>query len=126
MIEQLIVRGNVIEAYDENMKKLISAKRPVFSFTYHDLVFTPDSKYIKLDNIRIELDDEQIDEVQTYINENVVENVELGLTIQQNMIHHQYLASTDWYVIRQMETGEPIPQEVLENRAIARAAIDVI
>ncbi len=34
-----------------------------------------------------------------------------------------YLASTDWYVIRQQETGSAIPQEILDQRAAARAAI---
>lgn len=34
-----------------------------------------------------------------------------------------YLNSTDWYVIRWQETGTPVPQEILDARAIARAAI---
>lgn len=34
-----------------------------------------------------------------------------------------YLASTDWYVIRQQETGEPVPPEVLQQRAAARATV---
>lgn len=34
-----------------------------------------------------------------------------------------YLASTDWYVIRKQETGAEIPQDVLEQRAAARARI---
>ena len=33
-----------------------------------------------------------------------------------------YLASTDWYVVRRSETGEPIPQDVMTNRAAARIA----
>lgn len=36
-----------------------------------------------------------------------------------------YLASTDWYVVRRSETGEPIPQEVMDKRAAARAAASV-
>lgn len=34
-----------------------------------------------------------------------------------------YLASTDWYVVRYMETGEPIPEEILVKRAKSRASI---
>lgn len=34
-----------------------------------------------------------------------------------------YLASTDWYVIRQQETGEAIPADVLAARQAARAAV---
>ena len=36
-----------------------------------------------------------------------------------------YLASTDWYVVRRSETGEPIPQDVMDKRAAARAAVNV-
>lgn len=34
-----------------------------------------------------------------------------------------YLASTDWYVTRQAETGVAIPAEILTARQSARAAI---
>jgi len=34
-----------------------------------------------------------------------------------------YLASTDWYVTRQAETGVDIPQDILTARAEARVAI---
>lgn len=42
---------------------------------------------------------------------------------QTNMDSRAFLAKTDWYVIRKMETGEPIPQEILDNRAEARASV---
>ena len=32
----------------------------------------------------------------------------------------RYLAETDWLVTRQLETGKPIPPEVLDARAKAR------
>lgn len=34
-----------------------------------------------------------------------------------------YLASTDWYVVRQAETGKPIPEEVSLKRDQARAIL---
>lgn len=34
-----------------------------------------------------------------------------------------YLNSTDWYVVRKAETGEEIPQAVLDARAAARASV---
>lgn len=34
-----------------------------------------------------------------------------------------YLASTDWYVVRQAETGIAVPADVVEARAEARAKI---
>lgn len=34
-----------------------------------------------------------------------------------------YLASTDWYVIRQQETGQPVPSDVQALRAAARERV---
>jgi len=34
-----------------------------------------------------------------------------------------YLAATDWYVIRASETGVPVPQDILDERAAARLRI---
>jgi hypothetical protein len=35
-----------------------------------------------------------------------------------------YLDSTDWYVIRFIETGVPVPEEITEARAAARLLIN--
>jgi hypothetical protein len=35
-----------------------------------------------------------------------------------------YLAKTDWYVIRELETGTPVPEEIKTNRARVRAMIE--
>ncbi|MCG6428401.1 hypothetical protein [Vibrio parahaemolyticus] len=37
--------------------------------------------------------------------------------------YRRYLKETDWYVIREQETGEPIPDEIKQNRAIAREKV---
>ncbi len=42
---------------------------------------------------------------------------------RSNRKNRDYLSSTDWYVVRQAETGTPIPQEILDARAAARLAI---
>ena len=34
----------------------------------------------------------------------------------------RYLAETDWYVTRQIETGKPIPKQIAEKRDAARQA----
>lgn len=34
-----------------------------------------------------------------------------------------YLAATDWYIVREAETGRHVPQEVLDKRAAARATV---
>lgn len=38
--------------------------------------------------------------------------------------HKSYLFSTDYVAIRELETGEPIPDEVKVNRSIARSEIN--
>lgn len=42
---------------------------------------------------------------------------------QTNTTARQYLASTDWYVIRMQENGTPIPQDILDAREAARASV---
>ncbi|MGF1684812.1 hypothetical protein [Photobacterium minamisatsumaniensis] len=37
--------------------------------------------------------------------------------------YRRYLKETDWYVIREQETGESIPDEIKQNRSTARAAV---
>lgn len=37
--------------------------------------------------------------------------------------NEEYLSSTDYLVIKQVETGEPVPEHITEKRADARAAI---
>ncbi len=36
---------------------------------------------------------------------------------------HKYLLDTDWYVIRQLDSGEPMPEDIKAARAKARADI---
>lgn len=46
--------------------------------------------------------------------------------IEQQRLNREamdYLALTDWYAIRLAETGKPIPEEIAERRAKARATI---
>lgn len=42
---------------------------------------------------------------------------------QKNAEARAYLASTDWYVIRQQETGVSIPPDILTSRQAARDSI---
>ena len=43
--------------------------------------------------------------------------------VGENAKHIAYLRETDWYVIRKIETGKEIPQDVLDARQEARDAI---
>jgi hypothetical protein len=40
-----------------------------------------------------------------------------------NRENRDFLRSTDWYVIRYIETGIPVPSQITTERAAARAAI---
>lgn len=45
------------------------------------------------------------------------------LLAAKNSEARAYLASTDWYIVRHQETGEPAPADVLVKRSEARASI---
>lgn len=45
------------------------------------------------------------------------------LQAAKNREARAYLASTDWYVVRKAETGEAIPQDILDARAAARLSV---
>lgn len=48
-----------------------------------------------------------------------------GLTAQDliNQKALSYLSSTDWYVVRALETNEPIPEDIKQKRQEARNSI---
>ncbi len=51
----------------------------------------------------------------------------LSLSVAERIIQRQqYLDETDWYVIRQTETGELMPEEVSKERALAREEISAL
>lgn len=66
---------------------------------------------------------------ELWVAEHQFQNVvyeDITAKLEQDRINAEsltYLASTDWYVIRKQETGAEIPQDVLEQRAAARARI---
>jgi hypothetical protein len=54
-------------------------------------------------------------------------DAEIAANAQQeiNQENLAYLASTDWYVIRKSDSGEPIPAKIKKARAKARLTIIV-
>jgi len=52
-----------------------------------------------------------------------LEQQQLFAQIQTNQSAREYLATTDWYVIRKLETGTDIPADVSQKRAEARASV---
>lgn len=53
----------------------------------------------------------------------IVDVTTQDLALKEQMDAHALLDSTDWYVIRQVETGVAIPQTILDSRAAARLKI---
>jgi hypothetical protein len=99
-----------------------SDTKPVFSFEYDSLFY---NEYVgvsgfKLDGVKSDMTTSQIAEVESFIDS---ASVEADPLVLQNSVHCNYLASTDWYVVRQAETGKAIPADVLELRAAARLAV---
>ncbi|HAS6020158.1 TPA: hypothetical protein ACGUVV_004874 [Vibrio vulnificus] len=45
------------------------------------------------------------------------------LSYARQQLAKQYLEATDFYLVRQVETGADVPQEVLSKRATARALL---
>jgi hypothetical protein len=54
-------------------------------------------------------------------------SVEVGLKVKSqaeiNAEARKYLADTDWHIVKHVETGYQVPQNILEARADARASI---
>jgi len=53
----------------------------------------------------------------------ITANYEAGEQRKSNKEARDYLASTDWYITRQTETGVVVPTDIVTKRAEARAAV---
>jgi hypothetical protein len=92
--------------------------KPEFSFEYEALNYNGVRGAFRYENEENELTDLQIQEIEDFI-----VTVEADPVTQTNINSSVYLSKTDWYAIRKFETGIEIPQDILDARAAARAAI---
>ena len=93
--------------------------KPVFSFEYDGLAYdSVSTSQYQFENELYDLTDDQITEIEAFI-----ATVEPDPTEQLNTESRQYLAETDWYVTRKVETDVGIPTDILLARAEARLAI---
>ena len=100
---------------------LSSGIKPEFSFAYDALSYTSvtnGTNVYTFEDVEYALSSEEISEIETYL-EAVVEDT-VG---SANFRARDFLRQTDWYVVRQMETGEAVPVNVLADRAEARENI---
>lgn len=102
---------------------LRSYERPTMSFDYDVLTFTSEVKERTWNGQPINLTEEEVTEVQAYVDSIEVDD---NMTEAMTTIHNsrKILESTDWYVIRKMDTGAAIPDNIQEMRAYARELID--
>jgi len=96
--------------------------RPVFSFEYDALQFSMNVRSYVHAGVEVAMNEAQIAEVLHFLNHLDVSEARSRRYAQSRQLI-DYLASTDWYVIRALETGVPVPQDVTEARARAREAI---
>ena len=101
---------------------LRSASRPPFSFDYEVLTYTPNDKSIFWKLERHLLTEEQQAEVKRHI-DTISIDTELTTQMAQNHQARKILANTDWYVIRKMETGKEIPDDITDMRNKARSLV---
>lgn len=101
---------------------LKSASRPPMSFDYEILTYSADEKTVYLNYSKRDLTEKEIEEVETYIL-SIQENKEASLMMLVNMQAKEILNTSDWYVIRFLETGVPVPEEIAILRATAREEI---
>ena len=106
--------------------KLFNNIRTVFSFEYQAMKFINSVQhYLLADGTVVDMTEAQIAEVSAYL-ETVQEDPALTAALRANDSSLRYLSTTDWYVVRLMETGVPIPADITAARAIARSSITVV
>jgi hypothetical protein len=81
--------------------------------------------YEDLKNTKIDKLNEKYSDFPEFLDGKVFIEYENGFMVKDDEIElsRQYLFSTDWYITRQVETGQEIPEEVKQLRAEARAKI---
>lgn len=113
------------DGYSSLMKgdqPFLSSLRPTFSFQYSSIQFSASEKSYFFNNEKYEMTPEQIAEVDAYI-ASVDPDPEITAQVVINIESKKYLARTDWYVIRFLESGVPIPEDVAQARADARERV---
>lgn len=123
--DQMIIppnRGN-ISILKADGRHVLAIERPQFTFEYLGIKFTKDTQeYLNLQNQIVAMTPEQIAEVSGFLS-TIEPSAELSAKVAENYRNRKFLQDTDWYIIRQAETGTPVPQDILDLRARARAAI---
>ena len=84
------------------------------------------AKEAVLDENNVEIEPAIAEEIIEHPAEYTIEIVDITAQVEQERINDEslaYLASTDWMVIRQMDSGVPMPEDVKQARQEARNKI---
>lgn len=92
---------------------IIKRKDGTFIIDHDGMPYHVVSREIDPDNIY------DIDEIKAYA-EKHPDEVQEEQKKEYSVDHQFYLDSTDWYIIRKLEKGTMIPEEVLQKREEAR------
>lgn len=120
---------NGFTKYTLNGKQLDTNLKPFLSFEFDELYFTETQKFCTLNNKRYILNKNKINEIITFLKniesekDSLMQRQKYTNTIQ---IMQQYLNSTDWLIIREIETGKKVPPGVKEERTKARNKISTL
>lgn len=102
---------------------LRSNERPPMSFDYDILSLSSSIKSRTWQGSSYPLTDEQIAEVEAYVS-SITINEDLNDAMAQIHNAKKILAGTDWYVIRQADTGVAVPDHIRQMREQARTLIN--
>lgn len=102
---------------------LRSNERPIMSFEYDILSFSSAIKARTWQGNSHPLTSDEITEVENYVS-NIAINTALNDAMAQIHNSKKILAGTDWYVIREADTGEAVPDNIRQLRAQARTMIN--
>ena len=120
-MKELIFTNNTAHArIDSNTLK--SQNKPYLSFDYDELFFTQNDKFYIINSNKKAFAQEEIDEIDGFVTTLFNEKDKYELSQAINSLQ-SFLDSTDWMVIRQIETNKQIPENIKQKREDARAKI---
>lgn len=121
----------VNELYADGVPYIGERLKPTMSFSFDSFIYSEQAERFEITylNKKSIMTDEQKEECKQRCKNWVQELGQAGNPNEaqkkemMDIQNTRYLESTDWYVIRNIETGKPIPEDVIEAREIARASI---
>lgn len=103
--------------------KLTSAIKPYLSFDFDELYYTQHENFYILNQNKYLLSNNNIDEINSFL-DNLFKEKENSKINDVILSLKKYLDDTDWMIIRQIETGEKVPQTILDRRKDTRNKIN--